>query len=65
MSECPGIANSEICHDEEESKEPLMTMENEGELWVAAGKLRPYVEVKVINLIFMKRNVTIVIFIDS
>jgi hypothetical protein len=64
MSECPGIANSEICRDEEESKEPLM-MENEGELWVAAGKLRPYVEVKVMSLIFMKRNVIIIIFIDS
>jgi hypothetical protein len=47
MTECLGIANSEICRDEEESKVPLMTMENEGELCVASGKLVPYAEVKV------------------
>jgi hypothetical protein len=49
MSECPGIANTEIFRDEEEVKLPLMTIENEGELCVASGKLRPYVEVKVNN----------------
>ena len=47
MTECLGIANSEICRDEEESKVPLMTIENEGELCVASGKLVPYAEVKV------------------
>ena len=49
MSECPAIANSEICRNEEESKVPLITKENEGKLFVSSGKLRPYVQVKVNN----------------
>lgn len=49
MTECLGIANSEICRDEEEAKVPLVTMENDGELCVSSGKLVPYVEAKVNN----------------
>jgi len=47
MSECLGIANSEISRDEEEMKVPLVTKENDGEICVSSGKLVPYVEAKV------------------
>lgn len=47
MTECLGIASSGICRDQDEAKVPFVTVENEGKLCMAAGKLAPYVEAKV------------------
>lgn len=48
MTECLGIASSGICRDKDEAKVPFVSLENEGELCLAAGKLAPYVEAKVL-----------------
>jgi hypothetical protein len=51
MTECLGVASSGICRDQEDAETPFVTMENEGNLFMAAGKLAPFVEAKVLTLI--------------
>jgi hypothetical protein len=52
LTECLGIASSGICRDKDEAKVPFASVENEGELCLAAGKLAPYVEAKVVINLF-------------